>query len=46
MTKPKSKLMWMGCDQGKVWSRDGHQGLDQINQMFDMNIDDELTFDW
>ncbi len=45
--KPMSKLMCVGPrggEQGKVLNRDDHKGLNEMNQMFDMNINDKLTF--
>ncbi len=36
--------MQVRCEQGKVLNWDGHKGLDQMNWMLDMNVDDELTF--
>jgi hypothetical protein len=44
--KPKSKFMQTGWEQGKVLNQNDHNGLDYLNWMFNMNIDDELTFDW
>ncbi len=45
MTKPKSKLMQTGWEQGNVLSQDGHNGLDSMNWMPDKSVDDKLTFD-
>ncbi len=44
--KPKSKLMKFGWEQGMVLSWDGHGGFNQMNWVFDRNVDDELTLDW
>ncbi len=45
MMKPKSRLMQAGWEQGRVMNQNGHKGLDQMNWMLDMNVDDKLSFD-
>ncbi len=45
MVKPKSKLMKAWWEQKKVLNWDGHKGLDCMNQMSNMNVNDELTLD-
>ncbi len=45
MMKPVSKLMKVGWEQGKILSQDDHKGLDQMNWLFNRNVDDKLTLD-
>ncbi len=43
---PKSMLIQVGWEQGKVLNRNGHGGLDEMNWVFHNNVNDKLTFDW
>ncbi len=45
MSKLKPKLMQVGWEKMTQYlGWDGHVGLDQMDWMFDKNVNDELTF--